>query len=165
MSKKFLTSLLSCFFLLNFASGLYSQVSINGPTCGVIGSTSTFNASGADFSGVSDMQWCVSNGNIVQAFGQNVTGSGMCRTGTNVYSIIVQWTSSGVGTVSLTTPVGNANSHNVTVVSSLLPGTISNPSQTIAYNTTPATLNCSVAANGWCGPSFSYQWEISTDNS
>jgi RHS repeat-associated protein len=166
MSRKYIVAALSCFFLLHSIPAAFSQVSISGPTCGVTGSTSTFNAvrQGGNFIGVTDMQWCVTNGTIVQAFGQNITGNGTCKTGTNVTSVIIQWGSGG-GTVTLTTPVGDANPYSVTLVAALNGSTISNPSQTIGYYSTPATINCPVATNGWCSPSYSYQWEKSTDNS
>jgi len=45
----------------------------------------------------------------------------------------------------------------------LVGGTISNTSQTINYNTTPAQVNASVASGGGCGGDYSYQWYSSTD--
>ncbi|WP_431213465.1 hypothetical protein ACQ86N_00575 [Puia sp. P3] len=39
----------------------------------------------------------------------------------------------------------------------LEPGTISNPSQTINYNTVPGQINASAAANGSCGGAYTYQ--------
>jgi hypothetical protein len=46
----------------------------------------------------------------------------------------------------------------------LLPGTISNSSQNINYNTLPAWLNCSAASGGSCTPTYNYQWQQSSDN-
>ncbi len=42
-------------------------------------------------------------------------------------------------------------------------GTISNPTQTINYNTIPAQINASVATGGGC-TTYGYQWQSSTDN-
>ena len=167
LQKYFRTTGIYCFLLLCASLSSYSQVSISGPTCGVAGSTSYFNAvrSDGDFNGVTNMEWCVTGGIILQAYGMDITGNSTCQTGTNVYSIIVQWNSTTSGSVSLTTPVGNAPNHFVTISNALTPGTISNTSQTIAYNTTPATLNCSVASYGYCTPSYQYQWQKSPDNS
>lgn len=155
------------FFLL-FAQVSRGQVSISGPSCGVVGATSSFtaNRTGGTFSGVTNMQWCVNGGVIVQAFGSNITSNGdnTCKTGTSVGSIVVQWNSSGTKSVTLTTPVGNAPSKSVTVTLQLNGGSVSNTSQTIAYYTTPATINCSVASNGYCSPNFQYQWQKSPDN-
>jgi RHS repeat-associated protein len=43
-------------------------------------------------------------------------------------------------------------------------GSISNPSQTINYNTTPALLQSSQAVAGNCNSNYSYQWQSSTNN-
>lgn len=165
--KFFITFGFHFLLLLCVTLNTYSQVSISGPTCGVSGNTSNFNAVrvGGNFNGVNNMQWCVSGGIILQAYGTNITGTSTCKSGTSVGSIIVQWNSVTSGSVSLTTPVGNATNHLVTVASALNPGTISNTSQTIVYNSTPATINCLVAAGGYCTPSHQYQWQKSSDNS
>ena len=44
-------------------------------------------------------------------------------------------------------------------------GTISNPSQSINYNSTPTQISASVATGGSCGGSYSYQWYSSPNNS
>ena len=44
-------------------------------------------------------------------------------------------------------------------------GTISNPSQTINYNSTPTQISASVATGGSCSGSYSYQWYSSPNNS
>ena len=44
-------------------------------------------------------------------------------------------------------------------------GTISNSSQSINYNTTPAGLSCSAPTGGSCSPSYSYQWQYSSSSS
>jgi|GEM_PF-173890 len=42
-------------------------------------------------------------------------------------------------------------------------GTISNPSQTINYNSTPSMINVSFATGGACGGAYTFTWESSTD--
>lgn len=157
----------SILFIL-ISAKTYSQVSISGPTCGVAGSTASYTAvrSGGNFNGVDNMQWCISGGIILQAYGTNVTGNSTCKTGTAVGLVVVQWNNVSSGSLTLNTPVGNAPTFIVTVVSALSGGTISNTSQTIGYYTTPATINCSVASGGYCGTAnYQYQWQKSLDNS
>jgi RHS repeat-associated protein len=85
----------------------------------------------------------------------------------NTTSAIVIFTSTGTGLV----VIRNQNnsvvaSLSVTISSNspLVGGTISNTSQTINFNTIPATINASVASGGSCSGSYSYQWQLSTDN-
>jgi len=54
----------------------------------------------------------------------------------------------------------------VTVLAPALdPGTVSNTSQSINYNNTPATINCSAAGGGSCNAvAYNYLWYSSTDN-
>jgi hypothetical protein len=46
----------------------------------------------------------------------------------------------------------------------LNPGIITNTSQTINYNTTPALIQSSYASAGSCNSNYSYQWQFSNDN-
>ena len=165
MSPKPLSYILAWISILFINELGFSQISISGPSCGVTGSTSYFYAvnSNGNFEGVSGMQWCVSGGTILQAYGTSVTGNSTCQTGTNVTSIIVQWNSSS-GSVTLYTPIGNAPGFNLPIAGALQPGTISNTSQTIPYNSNPVAISCSVATDGHCSPSYQYQWESSPDN-
>ncbi len=153
------------FFLMLFSVKDFAQVTITSSSnCGVSGSSATYNASGANFTNVSNMQWCVTGGTILQAYGTGITGTGSCRTGTNVYQLVVQWGSAGTGLLTLNTTVGNA-SFSVTIAAALNGGTISNPSQTIGYYNAPGVINCPLATGGHCTPTYQYQWQISTDNS
>jgi hypothetical protein len=45
----------------------------------------------------------------------------------------------------------------------LVCGSISNPTQTINYNTTPAQISAAASTGGNCGSSYSYQWYSSTN--
>ncbi len=47
----------------------------------------------------------------------------------------------------------------------LVCGSISNPTQTINYNTTPAQISAGASSGGNCGSSYSYQWYSSTNGS
>ena len=132
--------------------------SISGTTCVTPGTSYTYTFSGS-WNGTTTMQWCVTNGTITG-------GSGNCRTGKPLVQVQVVWNSgvsSGTLSISNTSPTASA-SINVTMNTSLSGGTISNTSQTINYNTNPSTLSCSVATGGTCSPSYSYQWQSSTDN-
>jgi RHS repeat-associated protein len=150
--------------LICLSADSFSQVSISGPSCVVAGTTS-FYSYGGSYDGTTTMTWCVTNGTIQQAYGSNITGTGSCRSGTAVGSIAVLFSSAGSGVVQLSGSNGSAPNLYVTVVNALNPGTITaNLSQTIAYNSTPATIACSVATYGACSPSYSYQWQQSTDN-
>jgi RHS repeat-associated protein len=142
----------------------FSQVTISGPACVVAGTTS-FYSYGGSYDGSTTMTWCVTNGTIQQAYGSNITGTGSCRSGTAVGSIAVLFSSAGSAVVQLSGSNGSAPNLYVTVVNALNPGAITaNSSQTIAYNSTPAMVSCSLATFGACSPSYSYQWQQSTDN-
>lgn len=80
----------------------------------------------------------------------------------------ITWTSTGTGTVRIL----NQNfmvvaSLNVSIVTEqpLSGGSISNTSQTINYNIIPGAINTSAATGGSCSGNYSYQWQVSTDNS
>jgi RHS repeat-associated protein len=142
----------------------FSQVSISGPTCVVAGTTSLYSFSGS-YTNSTNMTWCVSNGTIQQAYGNNITGTGSCRYGTPINMIAVLWNSGGTGTVTLQSSNGDAAPLSVTVSNALIPGAITaNAAQTIAYNTNPATISCSAATYGACAPAYTYQWQKSADN-
>ncbi|HEY6974655.1 MAG TPA: hypothetical protein VH396_00105, partial [Chitinophagaceae bacterium] len=105
------------------------------------------------------MNWCLTGGVISGT-------SNTCKNGTPVVSILVVW-NSGItsGVVSLNSSIGNATL-NVTIVPALQPGTINAASKTqnINYNSIPGAINCSVATNGSCFPSYSYQWQQSLNS-
>ena len=142
-------------YFMCFLPSAYSQMSINGPTCVTQGTQYTYTISG-NWTNSTTMTWSVTSGTI--------NGS---SSGTPLPQIKVTWSSTmTTGTVSVVTsnPTGSANL-NITATSNVAGGTISNPLQTIAYNTVPARINCSAATGGACSPSYSYQWDSSTDGS
>ncbi|HWB28386.1 MAG TPA: DUF6443 domain-containing protein [Chitinophagaceae bacterium] len=138
---------------------LFAQISISGPTCVVANGTSYTYAISGSWTMSTTMTWSITGGVIT---GTSNTG----KSGTPVPSIQVTWnTGISSGSVSLVTsnPNGSA-SLSASVVQALDGGAISaNKNQTINYNTTPGTISCSAAANGSCSPSYSYQWQQSTD--
>lgn len=147
---------------------LFSQVTgITGPipACVIVGTPVTYSIVGS-FVGNQTATWCITSGTgtILQVFGTNVTGTGNCRTATNPGSVYIQWTSSGSGTVQLS--INSTNySTSTNIANALNPGSITaNKTQTINYNSAPATINCSAASGGNCSPSFSYQWQQSPNN-
>ncbi len=147
-----LISLALVLFSFHTAMG---QFSIGGTSCVVGGTQYSYGISGNWNSGTS-MSWSVTGGTITSS-----------SSGTPLPTIYVTWNSNlTTGTVYLSTsnPSGSA-SLNITVAGSLSVGTISNPSQTINYNATPATINCFPASGASCSPSYVYKWQSSPNGS
>ncbi len=97
--------------------------------------------------------WGITGGTIIDTWGDEVT---------------VQWCSNSCGSGSVrayTYANGLIATKNVTISSppTLNGGSISNPTQTINYNSVPAQINASVASGGSCGGAYSYQWQKSLD--
>ena len=165
--RKLLLRPVLCMLLFGIGQkSLYAQVSVTGPTCVVAGSTYNYNVTGT-YNGANTMQWCItgSGGTILQAYGNNITGTSTCKSGNYVGSIVVKWTGAGTGSISLSCSPTSPSTLSITVKAVLSPGSIStNKTQTINYNTIPAAISCAVAANGACTPSYSYQWQQSSDN-
>ncbi|MBC7688260.1 MAG: hypothetical protein H7211_08790, partial [Aquabacterium sp.] len=137
----------------------HAQISITGPTCVTVGTSYNYTISG-NWTTSTSMQWCITGG--------VVTGStNTCKTATPYPNISVTWTSSGSGSISLsTTNPSDGASKAVTVTQALTPGLLtSGKTQNITYNTIPPTaLNCPTAIGGYCTPSFTYVWQSSIDN-
>ncbi len=98
--------------------------------------------------------WGVTGGTIIDSWGDEIT---------------VQWCSTGCGSGSVraySEATGLLASKTVTISSppALQAGSISNPTQTISYNTVPAQINASSASGGSCGGAYSYQWRSSLDS-
>ncbi|WP_276504404.1 DUF6443 domain-containing protein [Terrimonas pollutisoli] len=93
--------------------------------------------------------WGVTGGTIIDVYSDEIT---------------IQWCSTGCGSGSVSAysdATGLLVTKNVTISSppGLSGGTISNSSQSISYNATPAQLNASVATGGSCSGAYSYQWQ------
>jgi len=125
-----------------------SQVTISGPSCAVAGVQYTYTASGA--ANGSTYSWSASNGTI--------SGS------STSLGVKITW-NSGNGKATLTTsnPSGTWQL-NVTTVAPLAAGTTSISSENINYNSTPQGFSCTAASGGYCTPSYTYQWQQSTND-
>ena len=135
---------------------------ISGPTCTVAGNTYTY-----DFTTTDATMWCISgNGTIVQVYGTGISGTSVCKSGTNIYRIAVQWTNaSGSESITITGGSSSPSPLYVSIKAALDAGVITaNKTQNVAYNATPSTVSCSVASAGACSPVYVYQWEQSPDN-
>lgn len=139
-----------------FAGKADAQASITGPSCVSAGQVYQYQISG-NWNSTTNMQWCVTNGVISGT-------SNTCVSGKPKPTVQVVFNSGSSGTVSLTSTIGNA-SFNVTITAALQPGSISNATQNIIYETVPATINCSAASGGACSPGYTYQWEKSDNGS
>jgi RHS repeat-associated protein len=141
---------------LFFACQAFPQNSISGPTC-VQGGVQYSYLLSAYYSGSSNFNYNISGGTL------STGGSSGSHSGPGVASVLITWTNSG--TITLTSPAGYTT-YNVTVAPTFSAGSISSgKSQTINYNTVPATINCNAASGGTCSsPNYVYQWQSSPDN-
>ena len=148
--------LLACTLAI-FSEGKAQSTYVSGANCVKPGDPYQYMAGGT-FNFSWSVSWCVSGGTI------NSVHNG-CQSGIGLYSVSVTWDASpSTHTITLTYPTG-APSLTVTNASTLVPGTISNTSQSINYNTVPAFISCSVASGGSCGAfTITYQWQQSPDN-
>jgi len=135
--------------LAAFAQKSQAQSPISGPTCVVTGQNYTYNYNNS-YTGSPTFTWGISTGTIQQSQGA---------------SVIVQWTATGTGSITLSVNgVSQTPLNNISVVAPLSGGSITaNATQTIAYNTVPAAISCAVATNGYCSPAYTYLWQYSTD--
>ncbi|HEV2354290.1 MAG TPA: hypothetical protein VGR89_08605, partial [Puia sp.] len=131
-----------------------AQDGISGPTCVVNGTQYTYTITG-NWTNSTTMTWTVTNGTI--------SGN---SSGTPLPQVHITWNTPTTGTVHVSTsnPSGSA-SLTVSSAATLNGGSITNPSQTIYYNTVPQTLVCPAAQGGSCGtPNYVYQWQSSPNN-
>jgi len=132
-----------------------AQFSITGPTCVTAGQSYQYTISGPwTFS--TYMNWQLTGGVFTGTYNSS-------QTGTPMPNVSVTWSSSGTIHLTTSNPSGSVTV-NVTVTTALVPGTISNTSQNINYNSVPATIYCSLPTGGYCSPSYTYQWQSSADN-
>jgi len=134
-----------------------SQVSITGPSCVVAGVQYQYIINTPDTSG-SGIHICVNGGSFA-------TGDS-CLNDSLVSAIYVTW-QAGAQTLSIsfTSNAGSAlKSANLTTP--LQPGVIDSAyaEQYINYNTAAPSIQCTAASGGGCNPTYSYQWQQSTDN-
>ncbi|HXB10129.1 MAG TPA: RHS repeat-associated core domain-containing protein [Puia sp.] len=141
-------------------SPVFSQNNISGPNCVFGGGTYNYLIS-AYYSGSTTFHYSISNGVL------STGGTSGNHTGPGVASVSIIWNSGlTTGSIILTSPNGFTQ-YNVTGASTPTAGSItSGGGQNLNYNAVPATITCGAASGGGCGsPSFSYQWQQSTNNS
>ena len=150
---------LSCLTMLPAMSAL-SQVTISGPTCVVAGTVYQYRISGP-WDSLSTMQVCIGSGIIADSSAASCT-----VTGPPLAAVLVLWNDSATstGTISLSSSIGNATL-SVNFTESLIPGSIDSISQMqiLAADSIPASINCSMDTGGSCSPTYSYQWQQSSD--
>jgi len=133
-------------------------MSVTGPTCAVTGQLYNYTISGP-WTTSTTMNWCL-NGGVF-------TGTtNTCSSGTPLVQVSVTWNtgvSNGTLTLNTTNPTSSVTVQ-VTTAVPLQPGTISNPLQNINVGVIPSTIIASFASGGTCSPSYTYQWQQSTDN-
>jgi RHS repeat-associated protein len=147
------------FFVAAVCPACWSQITISGPTCVIAGTQYTYTISGS---------W---NSSYTMTWSSTGAFSG-ASTGTPLPQVHITWNSGSSGNVNLNmkNPVTDqtwfAPQLNITIAAAFTVGPIiSGSPQSIPYNTLPANILCSQPAGGTCGtPSYTYQWQQSTDN-
>ena len=155
MHTRYSTAIWGLLFLLPSVG--ISQVTVTGPTCAIPGTVYQYLISGP-WDSVSTMQVCLTGGLMADS-NQPCTGNGQPRA-----FVLVTWDSAGTMTLQVSSSKGNG-SITVTVTTPLSGGTIDSAggSQSVAYDSIAAPVNCAVASGGACSPSYQYQWQQSTD--
>lgn len=138
------------FFFLSVSA----QVTITGTTCVYAGTSYTYSIS----STAGSLSYCVTNGSIV--------GVGSCgSTSSSSASISVIWNTGTAGSIIAKSGIVS-DTLQISITTPFSPGVITaNQTQTILYNTVPATISCSAPSGGGCTLSLNtYQWQQSTDD-
>jgi hypothetical protein len=124
---------------------------------------------------------CAISGSTTATYGSTVTYTLDCSTGSATNwsctcgtitaetstSVTIEYNDIGCSSAVITA-IGTTATKTVTITGvpvALNGGTISNPSQSIDYDTVPAEIIASAASGGSCSGSYSYQWYSSTNNS
>jgi RHS repeat-associated protein len=141
--------LLPLFSLVISTGNIYAQIkppvacNITGPSPVTQGSTATYTLNG----GCTSTTWTATCGTVQSHTTTTVT----------VYFNVLGCSSSIVSSGSYSKTV------TVNPAPPLVGGTISNPSQSINWNTQPAQINATAASGGGCGGAYTYQWQSSPD--
>jgi RHS repeat-associated protein len=134
-------------------SGLHEAVPLVQPGCNINGATSVACNTSSTYllSGCTASSWSVTCGATI--------------TSSNGTSCTVLFNSTGCGTVQVSANGTTATPKTVTITASaLVGGTISDPTQSISYNATPALLSATAASGGSCLYGFTYQWYSAPDD-
>lgn len=150
------------FFILIDSVNVLCQVTLNGPTCVIAGAIYQYNISGS-WDTASTMRVCLTGG----IFKSQDTSFESCtqKNGMPLGSVLVQWKDSlNTASIILTSTLGEATL-NVSIISPLVPGIIdsSSKNQSIAYDSIPSVIVCSTDNGGSCSPSYSHQWQQSSN--
>lgn len=137
---------------------VHAQVTISGPSCATVGTPAIYYLSGT-YSPPTN--WTVNGGVITEI----ISGSSTA-TLPNSYvpgsatMVKVKWTQS----TGCTLKINSNTPQTFSVADAFSKGAITvNKTQTIAYYTVPSSITCPAASGGSCSPSFTYQWEKSTN--
>jgi hypothetical protein len=144
-----LVALLSCTIV-------FSQVTITGAKCVTTTLVYQYNIKG-DWKENDKISICVEGGVLTER-------GTACIEKQSVSFVQVQWSEGkATGKITLTSQTGNSYI-SVNIAPALNPGFIqTTDKQTIAYNKLPSSLSSTQASGGNCAPSFSYQWEQSSN--
>jgi hypothetical protein len=154
----------ACFLsiLLMVGMHVHSQVTISGPTCVVAGTVYQYDISGK-WDSASVMQVCLSGGAISDSSGNSNTCT---QQGSPVTKVTVVWNDSAadIGALSIASSLGSAT-FNVHFTDPLLPGAIDSAVKTqyIVMDSMPGIITCLPDSGGSCTPSYSYQWQQSSN--
>jgi hypothetical protein len=156
-----------CTVVLTFALvfvnlSLFSQVSITGPTCVVPGTIYHYKISGP-WKASTSMQVCVSGG--VLKGKDSVPNTCTPQGGAPLGGVLVQWTGTGSKSITISSSEGN-KTISISSINSLQAGSIAASSQKQVIGSDSiifATIVCGAAIGGACSPSYSYQWQQSSD--
>ncbi|MBO9571604.1 MAG: hypothetical protein J7497_05270 [Chitinophagaceae bacterium] len=143
-------------FALFSCSIVHGQVSLTGAKCVTAKLVYQYEIKG-EWRQNDKISICVEGGVLEE------TGTA-CTEKEAVSSIRLQWSEGrSTGKITVSSQVGTANL-SVSIAPKLNPGFIETAEkQTIAYDKVPSSLSCTQASGGNCSPSFSYQWEQSSD--
>jgi len=158
MKKIFFASALLILSLVN-NTALFSQVSIVGPSCVVPNVTYTYNIQGS-WDSLSTMKICLIGGVIADS-----PDTATCTlTGAPLDAVTVIWNSDRGGSLTLSSSIGDSTL-NVVITTPLSGGSIDTTikTQMIGTDSIPAAIICLDATGGACSPSYSYQWQQSSD--
>jgi RHS repeat-associated protein len=147
--------LFALFLLLKYAATAQLSIS-NNATCFVTGVQYQYTLSGATINSGNNITWSITAGS-----GTFVGSS----SGPMVINVYVKWTGGTSGTLQAVSSMNGTASRTISITTALQPGSITNPTQTIGYNTLPLNINVNTPSGGSCGtPNYTYQWYSSPDN-
>ncbi|HWK02143.1 MAG TPA: DUF6443 domain-containing protein [Puia sp.] len=137
------TTVIVCLF-----SSLSFGQSVTGPTCVLAGGNNYYTVTG--FNG----QLCVTGGVVIHYTSCIATATP---------SVHILW-NTGITTASIALTGYPSKTLNITVAPTVQGGTPTTSTQQINYNAIPGSIYCLASTGGSCTPTYTYQWQSSTDN-